>query len=304
MAIIEIDEIWSGRAGNWSVSEGRKYTRVFRAISNYAGDGPITAINSLGVLRGDPYITINESDPNAFVMDITASAEDPDNSLQWILTVNYGWYDVNEAGGGPEQNPLLMPIDVSWSFRDYDRVATTDLNGKPVLNTAGDPYDPPKTINIPNQMMVVVRNEAIYQTGYANLYRNSINSDSFGGASALFCKNTAITPKNIFHQDIGWYYQVTYEFEMLNPRNAADKYGWRSNLLDVGLRKLDVNGNLVPITLNGIPVTSPVLLDGVGHPLAVGGTPVYNQFQFFPELPFSEFNFDVAAISGLRTGFP
>ncbi len=91
----------------------------------------------------------------------------------------------------------------------------------------------------------------------------------------------------------------------MNPRNSADGKGFRKTILDRGLRELDIlRENVRHIYLNSQPITQPMLLDGTGHVLPVGGTPVYNEFQVFPELPFSEFNFDVAAITGLRVGFP
>ncbi len=295
----------SGGSGRFSVSDFGTYTRIFRAISDFTGDGPSVAIFATGLQRGDPYLTINASDPNAFVTDISAQQGDAGNPLEWIVTVNYGWYDVNQVGGGPEANPLLMPIDVSWGFKDYEHVVEQDIEGKPVRNSAKDPYDPPLIINVPNQMMTVVRNEAFYNVPLAYLYRNSINEDSFAGQSPLFAKCFGITPKNLFHPTVGWYYQVTYEFEFMNPRNSADAKGFRKTILDRGLRKLDFNtGKQIHIYLNSQPITQPMLLDGSGGILPLNGVPVYNEFQVFPELPFSEFNFDVAAITGLRVGFP
>jgi hypothetical protein len=303
MAIYEVDELFEGRSGNFSVSDGRKYVRKFRAFSNYAGDGPQTVLNSFFIRRGDPYITITDNDPNAFAMNLSCEQEEGDQ-LCWIVTVDYGWYDVNEAGGGPNQNPLNMPIDVTFGFRDYEHVVQADINNKPILNSAGDPYNPPVVINLPNQLLTVVRNEASYDSAMAYSYRNSINSDSFAGQSALFAKTIAITPKNIFHQDIGWYYQVTYEFEFLNPRNAAGTKGWHKILLDQGYRQLDpVTKKPVAITLKGQPITQPMLLDGNGHLLPLNGVPYYNEFQVFVELPYSNYNFDEAAITGNRTGF-
>jgi hypothetical protein len=301
---VSVDEIFEGRDGTWTVSQGRSYTRQFRVIMNEVTDGPAEAISVIGIERGDPYVTINalEQDPNSYVQTMRATQEEGD-ALGWIVTVEYGWYDSNEAGGGPTQNPLLMPIDVAFSFRDYQVVCDRDINGNPILNSAFDPYDPPIMINVPNQVLTVTRNEAAYDSAFAYMYRNSISQDSFAGATALFAKCIAITPKNLFHQDVGWYYQMTYEFELLNPRLSAGPNGWRKTILDAGLRQL-VKGKPVHILLKGMPISQPMLLNGMGGLLAPNAAPVYNIYQVYPELPFSDFNFDVDAIQGTRTGFP
>jgi hypothetical protein len=304
MPVSEIAEIFEGRSGSYTSTSMGAYRRRFRVITNYVGDDATVAMGACGVSLGDQYITINGSDPTAFATGFSAEQEDGDG-FGWLVSVDYSWYSPNDVGGGPEQNPLLMPIDVSWEYRDNEYVVLADINNKPLLNSAGDPYDPPFTINLPTQIMTVVRNEATYDAGLAYVYRNSINSDSFAFQSALFAKCIAITPKNVFHPTIGWYYQVTYQFEFMNPRMSADGQGWRKSLLDIGLRQIDPKtGKPVPITLNGQPVTQGMLLDGTGKPLALNAAPIYNMFQVYNELPFSEFNFDVAAITGNRTGFP
>ena len=71
------------------------------------------------------------------------------------------------AGGGPMQNPLLQPIDVKWSNRSQEIVADIDINGNPVVNTAGDPFDPPLMEDDPRPVLTIVRNEAIFNQARA-----------------------------------------------------------------------------------------------------------------------------------------
>ncbi len=304
MTVQSVDETFSGSA-RYSVQQGREYTRNFRVLTDSVLDGPNVAIKATGICRGDPYLSVNplESDPHAYVTDLTANQEDGDG-LGWIVTVNYGWYDPTQAGGGRHQNPLLMPIDVSWNFKDQEHTVQKDIFGAPILNSARDPYNPPVIINTPMQIMTVVRNEASYDSAFAYLYRNSINIDSFAGQSAYFAMCYGITPKNLWHQDVGWYYQVTYEFAFANPRDDAGTLGWKKEILDIGMRRLNSFTNVqVPITLKGIPITTPMLLNGGGQTLKPNNDPVYNTYQVYSELPFAEFDFDVAAITGNRTGF-
>ena len=96
--------------------------------------------------------------------------------MWWIITVHYGWYAANMAGGGA-QDPLLMPIDVSWGSRDHE-IVLDRRQRPPVINTAGDPYDPPIVIDDPRLVMTIVRNEAAFNVAWVLAYRNAVNADS------------------------------------------------------------------------------------------------------------------------------
>jgi len=295
----------SSRSASWQVGSGRRYQRKFRVLTNSQYDGPITAGNAVGIAYGDgmtPSYNTNEWDRFAYADSVQIDPEG-DDGLGWIITVGYGWYDVNTAGGGKEQNPLLMPIEVSWSLRDHEAVLDVDTEGTAVLNTAGDPFDPPLVVDDPRLVMTVVRNEANFTLAYVLQYRNAINSDQFGGFDPLYCKVLNIQARSQFHQDIGWYYQVTYEFEFLSPKVNDDGQGYRKQVLSQGMRAIGNDSKPYHITLNGVPINSPMLLDQNGKLLPPGGTPYYTSFKGYPELPFAVFNFDPNAISGQRTGF-
>ena len=216
----------------------------------------------------------------------------------------YGWYNPLQAGGGKEQNPLDMPIEVSWALRDHETVLDTDQTGVTVLNTAGDPYDPPMVIDDPRLVMTIVRNEGAFNIGWVLAYRNAVNSDPFAGFPPLTSKVLNISSRSQWHQDAGWYYQTTYEFEFLTANIDYDtQTGFRRRVVSMGFRAISVvTGNPYHITLKGVPINSPMLLDKNGYLLGVNGTPYYQTFQAYPELPFSIFQFDPNAISGQRSG--
>ena len=108
-----------------------------------------------------------------------------------------------------------------------------------------------------------------------------------------------ITAKNLFHQDRGWYAQVTYTIEVNTPN------GYRPKILNVGMRKLSqTTGQPIPILLNGIPVSKPMLLTSAGFLAKPTDPPYYVQPQIYAELPFAAFNFDPIPLLGQRTGFP
>lgn len=306
MALVNVTEDFQNRAGSWTVNDGRKYTRIFRVQTNSLYDGPNLAIASVGINRGDQYLPNGnefEFDLKAYANSLSAS---PDEDLWWTVTVEYGPYSSLFAGGGPTQNPLLMPIDVSWTLRDHEVVADIDIYGNPIQNTAGDPFDPPIIDDDPRPTMTVVRNEAVFNYSLFAQYRRAINSDMFAGYNPLQSRVVNISPKSIFHQDVGWYYQTTYEFEFNPPFSPySNVNGYRRTVLNQGIRAISaVSGRKYHVTFRGIPATEPVLLRQSGGELGgVGGVPYWCVFQLKPELPFSAFNFDPDALIGQRTGF-
>lgn len=308
MAVLSVDEVFEARAGSWGVEDGRSFTRAFRVITNNPYDGPNVAILSTGINRGDQYVTQGsdanlEVDLYAYCNRISSVQEEGD-PLGWLVTVEYGPYSSLWAGGGPKQNPLLQPIDVSWSVRDQESVTDMDIFGDAVLNAAGDPYDPPLMDDSTNYTITVIRNEATVNSLLMQTYFKAINSDIFAGYPPLMVKLVSMLPKSIFHQDLGWYYQMTYEFECLSPLSPYTGInGWRRTVLNEGIRAISaVTGDPYHVTLKGVPVTEPVLLDANGY-YGPKNAPYWNVYQLRPELPFAAFNFDETALDGSRTGF-
>ena len=306
MAILEIEEMKGEgcRLFHWSTGAGRDYTRKFRVVTDGWANGPRMVLEAIGVTFGDTYAPAYappaEADPQTYVDDIAIEPEGEDG-IYWIVTIHYGWFNAFAAGGGPEQNPLLMPIDVSWSFRDHESVLDVDVNGQQVVNSAGDPFDPPVVIDDPRLMMTVVRNEAVFNIAWVVAYRNAVNSDPFAGFAPLFCKVLNISAQSpMASRRRDGTIQVTYEFEFLTSQiNNNTTNGFRpACLLSQGFRALSsVTGKPYQITLRGQPINAPATLDSSGFYPPSGPVPYFIVYQAYPELPFSVFNFSPTAIS-------
>ena len=301
MSVLSIEELFDGRSGAFTPAEGRRYVRRFLVLTGAPSDGPQTVKAALGINYGDQYQGLGlaqyESDQYAYCTSIDATQEEGD-SLGWIVTVTYDWFSSIYAGGGPDANPLFFPIDVTWSYRNQEIVAQYDVNGNAVTNTAGDPFDPPVVIDDPRPMLTIVRNEATFNVPLNNQYRTAVNSDPFATYNPQMARMIQISGKPDFHPVIGWYWKVTYEIEFNPP------IGYRPKILNQGYRYLSVfTGKQVPIILNGVPVSHPMLLNQQGQVQKPGDTPYYVQPQLYNELPFSVFNFDPVVLAGNRTGF-
>ena len=301
MAVQSIYELADQRGGANDATGGRTYTRRFRVICSAYSDGPNVVKAALGIRYGDRYqaagIVSDFADLYSYVQSIDAAQEEGD-SLGWIVTVSYGPFDSRTAGGGPDNNPLLVPIDVEWSFRNQEVICQYDNNGNKIVNTANDPFDPPIMIDDPRPLLTIVRNEATFNTPVMYSYRTAVNSDPFAGFPPQMARMIQLSGKSVFHYYCGWYWQVRYEIEFNPP------IGYRPLILNQGLRKLSqTTGQPVPIILNGTPVSQPMLLTKAGYLAKPTDAAYFIQPQIYPELPFAYFNFDPISINGTRSGF-
>lgn len=306
MAVQSVTEMMDQgcRSMRWDFTVGRSYTRKFRVITNTQNDGPRSVILQVASKLGDKYECSYNSSEKDFAY-ATAYAVDQvgEDGLEWIISIDYTPGNPNATGGGPDNNPLDVPIDVKWGFRDHEIVLERDINGDLVANTAGDPFDPPVTVDDPRLLMTVTRNEATFNFAWVVQYRNAINTDPFAGFDPYFCKVLNIEATNQFNQDVGWYYTVTYQFEFICPKVNDITDGFRKKILSQGYRALGrASGLPFHVSYKGVEVNSPVLLDEGGHALVSGAPAHFIDVPAYPELPFSVFNFDPDAISGQRTG--
>jgi hypothetical protein len=272
----------------------RTYKRTWKcvvtdAFGNASGkDIPQTIANSLPVGLGDFYTNSDDSefDGGSFCCQIDVDPEGATDGASWIAVATYEPYDPVQF---PE-NPLLTPLEIEGGFNPYETIIDRDQTGAAVVNSTGDPFDPPLTSEDPRPSLTIVRNEATIDWGLLYMYRNAVNSDFFWGAPPTYVKVSRIAPKRMWNQYLanfgitpgGFYWSVTYEFQF-NPQ------GWHAFVLDQGMRKL-VMGKPQQIAFNGIPITSPALLDGAGGVLPASGTPVFKEFIIYPELAFEIFN--------------
>ena len=189
MSIVIINEMMDegSRSLNWNLQSGRSYQRRFRVLTDSQDDGPVVVMSALGLAYGDRYnpsYNSSEADLFAYNNSITCDAAG-DDGIEWIVTANYSWYDPLQAGGGQNQNPLLMPIEVSWDMRDLEAALDRDIDGNPILNTAFDPYDPPLMTDDTRLTMTIVRNEAAFNLGWVLTYKGAIATDPFAGLRSL-----------------------------------------------------------------------------------------------------------------------
>lgn len=301
MAILSVDEVFEGRSGKMDRMWARAYSRTWRVITDSPYDGAMAVRNAIPVGIGAAYVvrdaggsTILEQDLQSFALEVAAAVEGTaDDGCSWLVTVQYGPYDANTFPA----NPIDHPLKISWGFAKYEKVVDETIpdpvttKTKAIVNSAGDYFDPPPTMDDSRPVLRIVRNEQTYSPTLALSWKDTINTDVWNGFAARTVKCGEIPAELRWNQECGYYYEVTYEFE-INPS------GWKKEVLDQGLRKL-VSGAQQAITdSKGQPVTSPVLLDGSGAPLASGADPVFLQFSIYNEAAFSGLNLTLSGAPG------
>lgn len=311
MSVTEVKLKWAGLTnGKDAVLGPREYQKVYLVKTDNVQDGPSIVKNAIGIpIYGSFYQTDTESDTRAFLADRQADLVDPSESQNhWQVVCSFSTAAYNGAGGlVPVVEPLDMQPNLEWDFHDdkepayfaYDR----NDNPIPIVNSAGDFYDPPLERDFSRLILKVTKNFADYDPLVAYRYANTVNSDNWLGFPkwTILCKPF----RGIYTVDKGTtYWKVPFEFHF-------DFRGWLTRLWDAGLReffsKQDVANKRVPPGIkvpgyyhmkndDGTFVSEPQLLNGRGFRLVPPGgvlTPEkareglrMNSYRLYRQMPF------------------
>lgn len=232
--------------------------------------------------------------------------------------------DPNQPGsGGAADNPDQRPPDIKWRFETIhlplDRAL--DPNGVhknitytvgagtaavtkplftdrwvPVLNAAGQRFDPFPTYEVPVQIFDLTRIETTDSPSERNNYAYAVNSDDFLFAGPGEAQMLPITADAVW---IGGqlFWQKHYQIRFV-PKQL---FQWQPLILNAGKKQMQGNPTdftkpPIPILdpLTQAPVTEDVPLNEFGKALPqqtiANGPLVYMQFLAYPSLPFAVWN--------------
>lgn len=312
------DELFSGRSGTpFDPSGKREYIRRFRVrvFTKYIG--------SLGVCYcpGLPYAFSPynsggglEYDLAALMVSIQSEQESEDDWASWIITCKYstelpagGKFDYGNPGsdgsGGDGENvannPEFEPPEIDWDFETDTKVVTRDLDGKPIVNSAGQPFDPPLSFDQAYAVLTFTRNQVFFNRQMATDFSFAVNKTTFLGAPPGAAQCMPPRAKRVFKGSIS-YWRVTWRVRFSRPDTVTvlgvpvvDLATWQPRILDIGtMQKVLFDSVQVPIWRGGQPVPGPIMLDGDGHPAPLNEdgtiTPTYLDFRIFVEQEFAE----------------
>jgi len=196
----------------------------------------------------------------------------------WEAALDYATKHLDEEQ--QKKNPLERPPEVSWEGERLEEVADLDRNGNPILNTAGQPYDPPLMRDYKLRTLVYTRNEAAYDDAQARAYEDLINTDPFLGEAAYKWRVLDINARRAFEEGVK-FWVVTYRIQF-------KKKGWRRKVMSQGFK--DATGKEI-LDDHGNRPSEPWKLDAAGSPIKAAGAPGHTQtFEVFDEGPFAPLN--------------
>jgi hypothetical protein len=206
----------------------------------------------------------------------------------WTIEASYSSAPVED--GAAEENPLNKPAKITWRSNQYRQAIFEDIDGRALLNSAGDWFDPPVEVDRSRWTATVSKNVATVPS-YILDYEDAINNNSFTIAGVAVEQYTAkiqdISISELKIEKEFLYYEFSYTLEFRREK-------WQPyRILDQGLRRKvtkTVEGqtvtnleHIMDISTPPRPITSPVLLDLAGDKLANPGpnTARFRQFSVY-----------------------
>lgn len=294
----------SGAAEGGEEGIRRTFTRTYQLISdNVVTDDENAVLAAVGI----SLYSAHPSYSFAWVRSIRVELQETvyggmggPNGAIWHATVDYGWIDPAIRGG--TGNPLDAPVTWAVTYEEEEQVVYQDINGdptalppvsaNPVINKAGDYFDPPVTVARQRGILSVFLNVGSI---------NAVALDSWGNCINKFAWNTfppetvlllpIEIPERQYDQETDTnYWPLVFRFKIKNPET------WKLSVLNQGYRQLNAAGNARQMVyVDGVPATSPVLLNNSGRALSAPVAPanvVYLTFDVYKKLDFSVLGLD------------
>jgi len=232
-------------------------------------------------LDGLPVVNVSTSTSGLTICRSKSAVRRDENALMWDVTCEFS-SEVDEGSQtqDPESDPNAWVPIYETKFERLQEIVTKDVNGTPIANSAGQPFQTGLTISrfIPVWEFYQFEPESV--TDEDVIERNeTLNDATFKGRAAETLLLTVLTSV------VGFYY---------GSRRRLTKYSlkyndrtWTHKRLDVGTVYLDT-GALKPyldssgnVMLGG--------LNGSGAKVTAGSDPSVLEFDIYPTTTFTSF---------------
>ncbi len=176
----------------------------------------------------------------------------------------------------------LSQVHITWDTEQFQRPAVMDKDGDGVLNSAGDPFDPPAMMDDSRRVATVTKMMTSVPSWILD-YQDAVNSDTFtiDGISVAIGKAKV---QRVSVSDVRVINATNYREVTLQIQFQVD--GWALQVLDAGFRDSSFR---VLRNNDGTKPTAPIPLNGSGAALNSSNPAdaVFRSFQVYNALPFS-----------------
>jgi hypothetical protein len=259
--------ITDGATGAHAVPTGTPYD----AANASAGGFTIPALASDIIIDGTDFtvsqVVPKRTGPNSFEIRVQAdwTYQPPKSNNKWNIQINFGGVD-------------------------YEQDATKDKDGKAIVNSAGQPFDPTLKHSYSDETISISYSTTLEQSESFAGIRGCVNSSSvtlnIGSIDRTFGERTikcndAEQAGDISLSDGTSTYKVSLNFTVRSD-------GYVDNVLDQGFYETDSDGELIQIKDKwGDSISAPVPLDGNGNQNDPNADPVFLTFKIETEADFT-----------------
>lgn len=285
MAVSQIQETWDNRGGDGGADGRAGASRSFRVIV----DDPRTAYTDIALHEDIP--KLGSLHPENFALYCARVSVVQRNKFLWEVSVGYS----NESEKA--EDPTDDAAEIDWDTEQFQKPAVKDRDGNAILNSAGDPFDPPAEMDDSRRVVTIKKNMEEVPSWILD-FQDVVNSSSFSvdgiTVAAGLAKVQRVSVGAVQRRNDISYRPVTIVLHLRRD-------GWALEILNRGFRwtngaaRIKVSytdsGTLVS---PGDPVenepTEPVLLDADGLVLSdpTPETATYGLFNVYEERSFAD----------------
>jgi len=217
---------------------------------------------------------------------------------QWLVACKYE--TLSREQKKKLEHPFDRPSEISGTSERFQLAIDKDYQSTLVVNTVGDPFDPPLEVDWSARVLTITKNLQTEPIALANTYTNATNSDAFKGAAPKTVKCFTVD----YHREIEEFgdegSEIEVEFWPTTCTFHHNPANWHSKPLNAGWQVIDLNAP--PAAANrrrkvkdsrGLESSVPVAINQNGtaeiDPLTLPGAAIFLDFQINDEIPFQVF---------------
>lgn len=217
--------------------------------------------------------------------------QDDSTTRVFKAVVKYDTTEQQTEGPKWTPHPLQRPPKYQLELMQFERVIEKDIYGNAIVNSIGQPFDPPLMHDDCRQVLVATRNIGTLGeiVQLQQFYKDAINVNPFYGARPRQAKVMSITAGDKQKENNVEFYEVTIRVAF-----KEDGGTWVREVLNQGMGRLREADNFDTLTTKGDDgefINTPILLrlDGTQitqEDINDGEQPTYLKYHTYPERDF------------------